>query len=121
MSNNEVSVGKLDPLIWLVVVAIVFGGVYANMQFVAESVLIRAVGGLVLAAVAIGIALQAVKGRAAWDLAREARVEVRKVIWPTRQETTQTTMIVVVVVIVVGLLLWALDSGLSWGVRAVIG
>ena len=79
MSNNEVSVGKLDPLIWLVVVAIVFGVVYANMQFVAESVLIRAVGGLVLAAVAIGIALQTVKGRAAWDLAREARVEVRKV------------------------------------------
>jgi preprotein translocase subunit SecE len=43
------------------------------------------------------------------------------VVWPTQQETTQTTLIVVVAVFLVGLLLWGLDSLLSFGVQAVIG
>jgi preprotein translocase subunit SecE len=81
----------------------------------------RALAGVGLAGVAVLIALQTQRGRAVWNLAKEARVEVRKVVWPTRQETTQTTLIVVVVVFLVGLLLWGLDSGLSWGVAAVIG
>lgn len=111
----------MDPLLWLVVVAIVIGGVYANTVFVGVNVLVRAVAGLAIAAVAVAIALQTYRGRAGWELAKEARVEVRKVIWPSREETTQTTLIVVVVVIVVGLFLWGLDSALSWGIRAVIG
>lgn len=111
----------MDPLLWLVVVGIVLGGVYANTLFVGVNVLVKAVAGIAMAGVAIAIALQTVRGRAGWDLAKEARVEVRKVIWPTQQETTQTTLIVVVVVIVVGLFLWALDSSLSWGIQAVIG
>ena len=48
-------------------------------------------------------------------------VEVRKVVWPNRQETTQTTMIVVFTVIVVAFILWGLDSGLSFIVQGVIG
>ena len=69
----------------------------------------------------VGVALQTENGAWAWNLAKEARVEVRKVVWPTTQETTQTTLIVVGVVILVALILWALDSSLSWGVRGVIG
>jgi preprotein translocase subunit SecE len=120
-AKEEVTTQKLDPLLWLIVVAIVIGGVYANTIFVGVNVLVKAVAGLAMAGVAVAIALQTVRGRAGWDLAKEARVEVRKVIWPTQQETTQTTLIVVVVVIVVGLFLWALDSSLSWGIQAVIG
>lgn len=123
MSGKEetAATNRMDPLLWLVVVAIVIGGVYANTTFVGVNVLVRAVAGLGLAAVAIAIALQTYRGRAGWELAKEARVEVRKVIWPTREETTQTTLIVVVVVIVVALFLWGLDSSLSWGIRSVIG
>ncbi len=122
MNNKaEVLTNRLDPLLWIIIVAIVLGGVYANTVYLSVNVLIRAVAGIGLAVVAIGIALQTERGRAVWDLAKEARVEVRKVIWPTRQETTQTTMIVVVVVILVALMLWALDSGLSWGIQAAIG
>ena len=119
--KEEVISQKMDPLLWLVVVGIVLGGVYANTLFVGVNVLVKAVAGIAMAGVAIAIALQTVRGRAGWDLVKEARVEVRKVIWPTQQETTQTTLIVVVVVIVVGLFLWALDSSLSWGIQAVIG
>ncbi|HIG44422.1 MAG: preprotein translocase subunit SecE [bacterium] len=122
MSNKAESISnRFDPVLWILVVAIVLGGVYANTVFVAVNVLIRAVAGLGLAAVAIAIALQTGSGHAGWQLAKEARVEVRKVIWPTRQETTQTTMIVVGVVILVALLLWGLDSALSWGIQAIIG
>lgn len=111
----------LDIVKWLVVIGIVLGGAYANMMYAYVGVFYRALAGVGLAGVAVLIALQTQQGRAVWNLAKEARVEVRKVVWPTRQETTQTTLIVVVVVFLVGLLLWGLDSGLSWGVAAVIG
>jgi preprotein translocase subunit SecE len=65
--------------------------------------------------------LQTEKGHAAWNLAKEARGEVRKVVWPTRQETTQTTLIVVAVVLFVSLVLWGLDSSLSWAIKGLIG
>ncbi|XOV85923.1 MAG: preprotein translocase subunit SecE [Pseudomonadota bacterium] len=117
----ENSPGKLDLVIWLVVVAILAGGIYANSVYASVGVFYRALVGIGIAGVAVALALQTERGKAAWHLAREARVEVRKVVWPTRQETTQTTLIVVVVVALVALLLWGLDSGLSWGIRSVIG
>ena len=52
---------------------------------------------------------------------KEARIEIRKVVWPTRQETTQTTLIVVAVVLVMALLLWGLDSLLGWLVSLIVG
>ena len=112
---------RFDTVLWLMVLAIIAGGVYGNMEYAAVTLLYRALAGVALAAVAVGIALQTQQGKAAWELAKEARVEVRKVVWPSRQETTQTTMIVVVVVIFVALILWGLDSGLSWAVQGVIG
>ena len=120
-SKTETGEYQLDGLKWLVVLAVVAGGIYANSYYAAIEPLFRALAGVLIAAVAIGVALQTEKGAWAWDLAKEARVEVRKVVWPTTQETTQTTLIVVGVVIVVALILWGLDSGLSWGVRGVIG
>jgi preprotein translocase subunit SecE len=52
---------------------------------------------------------------------KEARNEIRQVVWPNRQETMQTTLIVVAVVLVMALLLWGLDSLLSWAVSSLIG
>jgi preprotein translocase subunit SecE len=122
--NNKVetnSSSRLDPLLWLIVVAMVLGGVYVNNLFVELNVLIRTVAGIGVVGVALAIAMQTQNGAAVWSLAKEARIEIRKVIWPTREETTQTTMIVVAVVIVVGLMLWGLDSALSWAIQGLIG
>ncbi|MBL4682500.1 MAG: preprotein translocase subunit SecE [Pseudomonadales bacterium] len=123
MSNKvETEVGgRFDSLLWLMVVAIVLAGVYANTIFVELNVLVRALGGIGVVVVALGVAMQTQNGSATWELAKEARVEIRKVIWPTREETTQTTMIVVGVVILVALMLWALDSVLSWAIKSLIG
>ena len=60
--------------------------------------LYRALVLVVLAALAAYVALQTDKGRAFYTMFKEARNEIRKVVWPNRQETTQTTLIVVVVV-----------------------
>ena len=71
--------------------------------------------------VAAFIALQTAKGQAFFGLLKDARTEIRKVVWPTRQETTQTTLIVVAVVLVMALLLWGLDSLLGWLVSTIVG
>ncbi|MDK8267284.1 preprotein translocase subunit SecE [Pseudomonas sp. SORGH_AS199] len=117
----EAKESRFDALKWLVVVVLVAIGVVANHYFAAQSILYRVVGLLVLAAVAAFIALQTAKGQAFFGLLKDARTEIRKVVWPTRQETTQTTLIVVAVVLVMALLLWGLDSLLGWLVSTIVG
>jgi preprotein translocase subunit SecE len=112
---------KLDQFKWVLVTAIVVIGIYGNSYFAAESVLYRAIALLVLAGIAGWIASQTSKGAAFVTLCLEARTEIRKVVWPNRTETTHTTMIVVAVVLVVALILWALDSLLSWLITMIIG
>ncbi len=65
---------------------------------------------VVLVGLAAFIAAKTNKGSAFIEFAKEARTEVRKVVWPTRQETMQTTIIVMVATLIVALLLWGLDS-----------
>lgn len=117
----EAKDARFDLMKWLVVTVLVVAGVVGNQFFSAESVLYRVIGLIVLAAVAGYVALQTAKGSAFFTLLKEARTEIRKVVWPTRQETTQTTLIVVVVVLVMALLLWGLDSLLGWLVSIIVG
>jgi len=96
-------------------------GVVGNSIFAGESLLYRVLALLALAVVAGLIALQTAKGKAFFQLFKEAKNEIRRVVWPTRQETLQTTAIVVVAVLLVGLALWGLDSLLGWLVSGAIG
>lgn len=112
---------RFDSLKWLLAVAIVMTGVVGNQYFSAEPILYRVLVLLVLTAVAGFVAFQTAKGRAFFVLLKEARTEIRKVVWPTRQETTQTTLIVVAVVLVMALLLWGLDTLLGWLVSLIVG
>ncbi|MAM70092.1 MAG: preprotein translocase subunit SecE [Gammaproteobacteria bacterium] len=121
LKNSGNQGNNIDVVLWIIVLLLVGAGVYGNSYFAAESVLYRTVGLLVLAAVAAYTASRTAKGKAFMTLCMEARTEIRKVVWPTRTETTQTTLIVVVVVIIVALILWALDSLLSWVISLFIG
>ncbi|WP_439887356.1 preprotein translocase subunit SecE [Pseudomonas sp. MBLB4123] len=121
IDKAEAKGSRFDLLKWLVVVALVVVGVVGNQYFSAEPILYRVLVLLALAGVAGAVALQTAKGQAFTGLAKEARVEIRKVVWPTRQETTQTTLIVVAVVLVMALLLWGLDSLLGWLVSLIVG
>jgi preprotein translocase subunit SecE len=120
-AKAEAKETRFDALKWVVVVALVAVGVVGNQYFSAEPILYRVLALLALAAVAAAVALQTVKGQAFFVLAKEARAEIRKVVWPTRQETTQTTLIVVAVVLVMALLLWGLDTLLGWLVSLIVG
>ncbi|ERI50161.1 preprotein translocase subunit SecE [Pseudomonas sp. NPDC077186] len=117
----EAKDSRFDLVKWLIVAALVVVGVVGNQYFSAEPILYRVLGLLVLAVVAGVVALQTARGQAFAVLLKEARVEIRKVVWPTRQETTQTTLIVVAVVLVMALLLWGLDSLLGWLVSLIVG
>ncbi|MCR9262500.1 MAG: preprotein translocase subunit SecE [Pseudomonadaceae bacterium] len=123
MSTNTESTasGSLDWLKWLVVAALLGGGVYGNWYYQDESLLIRVAALLAGAAVAVFIAIQTERGRNTWNLMKEARSEIRRVVWPSNQETTQTTLVVLVLVLIFALILWGLDSLLSWFVSSVIG
>lgn len=113
--------GGLDAVKWLLVFVLVSAGVVGNYYFSAESLLYRVLALLVLAVVAGWIALQTDKGRRFASLVTEARAEIRKVVWPTRQELMQTTMVVVVFVLIMALILWGIDSLIGWIVSLVIG
>ena len=120
-AKAELNDSRFDVIKWVVVALIVSVGVFGDSYFSAEPVLYRAIALVVLALVAGFVALQTSKGKEFWSLLKEARIEIRKVVWPTRQETTQTTMIVVAVVLVMALILWGLDSLLGWIVSQFIG
>ena len=113
--------GKLDLVKWTIVAAIVAVSAYGNSYFSTESLLFRTIGLLVAAGGAGWIAAQTVKGRAFVKLCLEARIEINKVVWPTRQETTQTTIVVLIVIFIVALILWLLDWGLNGVVSSIIG
>lgn len=117
----EAQGSRFDLLKWLVVVALVIVGVVGNQYYSASPILYRVLALLAIAVVAAFIGLQTAKGKSFFVLVKEARTEIRKVVWPTRQETTQTTLIVVAVVLVMALLLWGLDSLLGWLVSLIVG
>lgn len=119
--STAVEGSKLDILKWGFVAILVGVGVAGNAYFSDESLLYRILALLVLAILAGFVALQTAKGRSFWQLLKDARAEIRKVVWPTKAETRQTTLIVLAVVVLVGLLLWALDSLLSLIVSGIIG
>ncbi len=120
-ASAESQSGSLDGLKWLVVVALLAAGIGGNVYYDDQSLLYRVIGLIAIALVAAFIAVQTVQGAAFWKLAKEARTEIRKVVWPTRQETTQTTLIVVAFVFVMALILWGLDTLLGWLVSLAIG
>ena len=100
----------LDMFKWVVVFALLAGLVTANTVYGELSVLYRALAAVVVAVVAGFIAASTDKGSAFLSFAKESRTEVRKVVWPTRQEANQTTLIVLAATLVMALILWGLDG-----------
>ncbi len=117
----ETTASRFDAVKWTIVAVLLAVAIVGNSYYSDQSLLYRVLGILGISAVAGLIALQTAKGAAFWALVKGSRTEIRKVVWPTRQETVQTTMIVVVFVLAVALLLWGLDSILGWLVsRAIV-
>ncbi|QBJ61751.1 preprotein translocase subunit SecE [Pseudoalteromonas sp. DL-6] len=109
-TNVETPSSGMDAVKWLVAIVLLAGAVVGNYMYAEQSVLLRAIGVVVAVAAGLGIAAVTEKGRTFLAFAKEARIEVRKVVWPTRQETTHTTLIVMVATVIMALILWGLDG-----------
>jgi len=120
-SNVETPHAALDTVKLAVALLLVVGGIAAFYIFADVSKLTRVLGLLGAVVVAVAIAMQTEKGRALWGFAGDVQVEVRKVVWPTRQETLQTTLAVLVVVAISAIILWLLDMVLGVFIRWLMG
>lgn len=106
----------------LAVAALILGGALGAFYYFSDySTALRVMGLLVATALAAVVALQSQPGVALASFGRGAAIEVRKVVWPTRKETTQTTLVVLVMVLLMGLVMWGFDSLLAFLVRWLTG
>ena len=121
VTKTEPTTSAIDTFKLMTAVLVLIAGVVGFYYFEDESQLLRVLGMLAVAVVAFFIAASSDPGRRGLAFVKDARVEVRKVVWPTRQETVQTTLIVVAFVLLVALVLWGLDSFLGWLVSLAIG
>jgi preprotein translocase subunit SecE len=113
--------GRLDSLKMGTAVLVLAGGIYAFYHFQEMHAVLRVLGLLAVAAIAILITLQTAFGRQVAGFISGANTEVRRVVWPNRAETLQTTLAVLVVVLLVGIFLWLLDMLLLWAVQSLTG
>lgn len=109
-----------NVLLWLAITLLV-AGIGAQYLFAAQPILVR-VGGLLLSVgLAVFLFARTKAGKNLWAYWQESLIELRKVVWPTKQETIQSTIAVLVVVFSMGLVLWVIDAGLvrvvAWIVR----
>lgn len=118
---DETQGSALDTAKLILALAIVGGGIYGYYHFADQSNLYRVLGLVAAVVVAFLVLLQTALGRRMWAGMVDARTEVRKVVWPTRQETLQTTLIIFVLVLIVGIFIWLLDTFLGWATRSLIG
>ncbi|MCF7983757.1 MAG: preprotein translocase subunit SecE [Thiohalocapsa sp.] len=120
-ARAEAGASGLDTVKLVAAVTILIAAIWGFYFFAGYSLLLRVIGLLALAGGAAAIALTSAPGRQLWRFAIDSRMEVRKVFWPTRQETVQTTLIVIVMVIILGLVLWMFDSVLMAILRFLTG
>lgn len=114
------SSGVVEAVKWTAAIVLLVAATLGNQYFSTLSPVLRIGGVVLLALVALGIVLTTAKGQGFLGALKESRVELRKIVWPTRQETWQTTLIVLAVVVVTALLLWGVDSLFGWIISAII-
>ena len=112
---------KRDLIKWLFVILLVASGIVSFYYFDEQSALIRVITLLTITIIAVWVAAKTEKGKYTLNFIHESHIEVRRVVWPTRQETIQMTSVVLFMVVLLALVIWALDGILMWVVRLLTG
>jgi len=122
-THTETDQGSaLDIVKLLLAAAIIVGGLYSYYYYELELALpLRVLMVLGGTGIGIAIAMTSTQGQRLWHFIQGSRVEIRKVIWPTKQETTQTAIAVFVFTLIMAVFFWLLDSGLLWLTRRFVG
>ena len=113
--------GFLDIIKLLCAAGVLVGGLYSYYYFLEVALPLRVL--MVLGGLAAGVtvAMTSTQGQLLWAFIQGARIEIRKVVWPTKQETTQTAIAVFVFTLIMALFFWGLDSFLLWLTRTLVG
>lgn len=112
-SSNTENLKMKDILSWLGIVLVTVGAFFCTYyyQFTGPIKAVIWIGWFVLTML---LGYMTTKGQEVFHFAQEAKIELLKVVWPTRQETIQTTTIVMVMVTLTGFILWGIDSLMMW-------
>jgi len=111
----------VDTAKLLFAVLILVVGLVAYYYFADASVLLRALGVIVALGVAAAVGLTSIQGQLLWKFIQGSRVELRKVVWPTREEAIQTTLVVLLCALIGGVFFWLLDLFLLFVTSRVTG
>jgi preprotein translocase subunit SecE len=121
-SLSEENNSRFDTLLLIVALLLLVGGmgVYYGLdpqlsKLPRLGLLVAGFGGAIAAVYATNL------GKQTLAYLVGARSELRKVVWPTRQESIQTTLIIAVFVVIVAMIMWGLDSALLYGVQKLTG
>ena len=124
MDNSSTQTEKsslIDTIKLLLSAAMLFTGLFSYYYYLEVSLPLRVL--MVLGGLFMGtaIAMTSFQGKQLFSFIQSSRIEIRKVVWPTNQETSQTTMAVFVFTLVMGIFFWGLDSFLLWLTRTLVG
>jgi preprotein translocase subunit SecE len=122
-AKSEISTetSPLDKVKIVLAIAIVIGGIAGYYIYETAPAVLR-IGSVIFAlAIGIGVFMTTGVGRELWRFIQGSRVELRKVVWPNRQETGQTTLVIIFFVIIMGIFFWLLDMFLMWATRLLTG
>ncbi len=127
-SNNLVLIktenppeNRMDWAKWLISLVLVLAGLAGNHYYSEVSMPLRTLGWVAVLALAGWVASRTTKGKWVVEFFSDSRAELRKVVWPTKEETMQTTMVVAGMVVILALLLWGMDGILVWAIGWLTG
>jgi|TARA_B100001758_G_C17977801_1_gene386533 preprotein translocase subunit SecE len=115
------SIDMQNYIRWFLGIAIIGLAVYGNSYFSQEALLYRVLGVILVSGLGLFVMSTTIEGKESLKIILESRTEIRRVVWPTRTETTQTVLIVVVAIFLCALLLWGLDSLFGWAMAGLLG
>ncbi|MBJ40840.1 MAG: preprotein translocase subunit SecE [Gammaproteobacteria bacterium] len=119
-SKNIIKRHSNIPLTMLSLVMLMIG-IVMFYYFSEIRLFYRVLGMLVVIGMSIIILYQTDFGKTAYSYIIDSKVELKKVTWPTKQETTQTALGVIVIVVIIGLILWLLDMLFAWAIGNLYG
>lgn len=121
-SQSEESASHLDTL-FLVVAVLLIGGAMFAFYYLDHRLLLAGRLAILAVGTALGVAAgyRTSIGQQAWGAVMGSRIEMRKVVWPSRQQSVQITLLVAAVVLITSLFLWMVDSALLFAVKHLTG
>jgi preprotein translocase subunit SecE len=120
-SETTTETSLLDKVKIVLAIAIVIGGIAGYYIYETAPMVLRISSVIFALAIGIGVFMTSGVGGELWRFIQGSRIELRKVVWPNRQETGQTTLVIIFFVVIMGIFFWLLDMFLGWAARMLTG